>query len=270
MKRKKTTPSECAIPKKKMKPDGKKQDKDVAVSVATPQLELSDNNKLLEKGAKDIEVEDSRAWESTGRARTVRGGVIFGMLSVLHSFLATYFHDVQAGPSYALLALVSFAMAAYASCAARTERAFNYALRIVLLLLSISRIAVIAGRSTLSVDCLANVVGSTCTQLRQRKYPMRWAMDSISFLTLASSLKLPTFTILAGFEVMWAGFAIGQVNPSNIAEQGAAAEVVFGLVVVILCTCHQLRAHETMRKAIYYRERTDRIVNHRKLAVQQP
>ena len=154
-------------------------------------------------------------------------------------------------------------MTMYAYYSAKTARSFNYALRMLLLLLSIWRIIAI----TAVVDCTSNKIGSTCIQLAQKKYPMRWAMDSITFLTLASSLGYSTFATLGGFEIVYFILAMRIVNPSTEAEQGAAAEFFFGLTVLILCTCNQLRAHEIMREAIYYRERTDRIVNHRKYAV---
>ena len=262
MKRKNASSSEyeiqVEIPSKKMKREGKKKGKENALPVATPQLELREN-KLLEKGATDIEVEDNRAWETTGRAHTVRGGVIFGVLSVLHCGLTIYDHDIQAAPGYFFLGCLSFAMAMYAYFKAKTARSFYYALRMVLLLLSIWRIIAI----TAVVDCTSNTIGSTCIQLAQNKYPMRWAMDSICFLTLASSLGYATFATLAGFEIVYFILAMRIVDPSTAAEKGASAEFFFGLTVLILCTCNQLSAHERMREAIYYRERTDRIVNHR-------
>ena len=117
------------------------------------------------------------------------------------------------------------------------------------------------------LDCASNTIGSTCTQLAQKKYPMRWAMDSIAFLTLASSLGYSTFKTLAGFEIVFSILATLKVSPVTFAQQGVAAEFFFGLMVFILCTGNQLQAHEIMKKTIHYRERTDRIVNHRKYAV---
>ena len=100
--------------------------------------------------------------------------------------------------------------------------------------------------------------------------PMRWAMDSVVFLTLASTVmnvKASTFRILACIEMTWVYFGVRQVHVSNRAELGVVAEVFWGLLLVVLCTYSHLRTNEIMAKTIYYRERTDRIVNHRKCVV---
>jgi hypothetical protein len=207
---------------------------------------------------KDIEMD---AWKQNVRPRKVRGAVIFGILSALHSALATYFNDKQAGQRYALLACVSLAMAFYTSYA-KTARSFQRVLWIILLMFEISRIFSIA--FTVSWSCAANSIGSTCTQLRQNKYPMRWAMDAVAFLTLANSLSSSIFIMLACVEMLLVVIALREVKPVNLAEQDVVAEVILGLLLVILSTYSQLRSNEIMRNTIYSRERTDRIVHHRK------
>ena len=206
---------------------------------------------------KDIAMD---AWKQNVRPRKVRGAVIFGILSALHSVLATYFNDKQAGQRYAFLACVSLAMAFYTSYA--KTRSFQRLLWIILLMFEISRIFSIA--FTVSWSCAANPIGSTCAQLRQNKYPMRWAMDAVTVLTLANSLSSSIFIMLACVEMLLVVIALREVKPVNLAEQDVVAEVILGLLLVILSTYSQLRSNEIMRNTIYSRERTDRIVHHRK------
>ena len=206
-----------------------------------------------------IALQDNRAWEQNERPRTVRGAIIFGMLSLLHSALVKYFRDDQAAPLYVALACVSFSMAAYASCA-ETARSFQRVLRVILLIFAILRVITIA----FFVDCTSNSIGSTCTQLSQKKYPMRWTMEAVAVLTLATSLSASSFRLLACIEIMWVFIALREVQPTNLAEYGVVAEVLFGLVLLMLCTYSQLHSNEIMRNTISSRQRTDRIINHRK------
>ena len=207
---------------------------------------------------KALEMKDHREWEQIDRPRTVRGGLIFGMLNVLHAAQTYYFRDIQSAPGYLLLGCISFGMAMYAKYA-RTKRAFQRMLGIILIMFAATRLIAIA----FFIDCSHNFIGSTCTQLRQRKYPMRWAFDSVACLTLASYLPCSRFRLLAAMEIAWVLLAIYQMQPKHLAEQGIVGEVTFGLLLLFLCTDAKLRSNERMRKQIECRERTDRIVNHR-------
>ena len=209
-------------------------------------------------GMKVVEMKDNREWEQILRPRTVRGGLIFCMLSFIHSALTYYFRDNQSAPGYALLGCISFGMAMYAKYA-KTAYAFQRKLGIVLLMFAATRLISVA----FFIDCSANTIGSTCTQLRQNKYPMRWTMDSVACLALGSYLPSSTFRLLVAMEFVWTLLAIFEVKPKHLAEQGMVCEVMFGLLLLFLCTDSQLRSNERMKKQIACRERTDRIVNHR-------
>lgn len=239
--------------KKKMRKGNVQEAEPFLINTKTPSEEIKSHtiSKI------DTE-EDNRAWEQNVRPQRVREFVIFGLLSLLHSGLAQYFHDVHSAPGYAVLACTSFGIASYASCS-KTERSFQRVWWVILMMFEMSRILAIA----FFVDCSSNFIGSTCNQLRHKKYPMRWAMDAVGLLTLASSLPSSTFRLIAVIEMGWVCLAIRHVEPSNLAEQGVVAEVILGLLLVMMCAYNQLRSNEIMSKTIYYRERTDKIVNHR-------